>query len=49
MMNRDTDVTRTPSESEELAGKIVRQVFWLYGPLTLILRSDPPRMRGDSF
>ena len=49
MMNRDTDVTRTPSESEELAGKIVRQVFWPYGPSTLILRSDPPRTRGDSF
>ena len=34
MANRDTETARTLPENKELARKIVRQVFWPYGPLT---------------
>ena len=32
MANRDTQFARTPSENGELVRKIVRKVFWPYGP-----------------
>jgi len=32
MANRDTPITRSPYENGELARKIVRKVFWPYGP-----------------
>ena len=32
MTNRNTPAPRTPTENKELASKIIRKVFWPYGP-----------------
>lgn len=34
MANHDTPINRTPFQNKELVRKVVRQVFWPYGPST---------------